>query len=173
MRIPNHYEQNDLILATLGRFMMGEWGQMVENIGCLVRTGTVVSDPATRIHMSQLLKEDPYRQRLQDVLDAERPAEEGPVTEENAGEFSVMDFYPEYSAVYVAQEDSSGEFNRMLDYDVCSALSEGRTLDRKDPLFKAFLIGGLRGMNMNYDYAVRKPKDPLGPDPGRGPGAAA
>lgn len=54
MRLPDRETQNDIMLATLGRFMMGEWGQMAENIGCLVRTGTVISDPAVRVRKEHL-----------------------------------------------------------------------------------------------------------------------
>ena len=54
MKIPDRETQNDIILATLGRLVMGEWGQMAENIGCLVRTGTVVSDPAVRVRKEHL-----------------------------------------------------------------------------------------------------------------------
>ena len=55
--IPDGETQNDIILATLGRFVMGEWGQMAENIGCLLRTGTVISDPAVRIRKQHLAPE--------------------------------------------------------------------------------------------------------------------
>ncbi|MBW2986405.1 hypothetical protein KY333_03470 [Candidatus Woesearchaeota archaeon] len=54
MKIPDRETQNDIILATLGRLVMGEWGQMAENIGCLVRTGTVVSDPAINVRREYL-----------------------------------------------------------------------------------------------------------------------
>ena len=53
-KIPDREIQNDVILATLGRLVMGEWGQMAENIGCLVRTGTVISDPAVRVRREYL-----------------------------------------------------------------------------------------------------------------------
>jgi hypothetical protein len=53
-RVPDREIQNDIILATLGRLVMGEWGQMAENIGCLVRTGTVISDPAVRVRREYL-----------------------------------------------------------------------------------------------------------------------
>ncbi|MBW3002806.1 hypothetical protein KY338_06620 [Candidatus Woesearchaeota archaeon] len=52
--IPDRETQNEYILATVGRLVMGEWGQMMENIGCLLRTGTVVSDPAVRIRKQHL-----------------------------------------------------------------------------------------------------------------------
>ena len=52
--IPDREVQNEYILATLGRLVMGEWGQMVENIRCLYQTGTVVSDPAVRIRKQHL-----------------------------------------------------------------------------------------------------------------------
>jgi len=180
MRIPDRETQNDIILATLGRFMMGEWGQMAENIGCLVRTGTVVSDPGVRIGMQYLMKDDVYKQRLQAVVDAEKAAEESewqPETEENAGEFPVMGLYPEYAAAHVGLEERSRElldFRHLLDRDVHSALSENRSLDRDDPLFRAYLIGGLTDQCNTYDLNLEEPKNPFDTDPfDKGPGAAA
>jgi hypothetical protein len=54
MKIPDRETQNDIILATLGRFMFGEWGQMAENLRCLAKTGTIISDPAVRIRKEHI-----------------------------------------------------------------------------------------------------------------------
>ncbi|MBD3303768.1 hypothetical protein GF343_01360 [Candidatus Woesearchaeota archaeon] len=98
--IPDRETQNEYILATVGRLVMGEWGQMMENIRCFYETGTVVSDPAARIRKQHLAPD-------------------------YAGKPEGNDFAP-------AIED---------------ALAEGQSFDRKDPLFKAYLLRKLKQDN--------------------------
>jgi len=145
MRFPDREEQNDIILATLGRFMFGEWGQMVENLRCLYQTGTVISDPGVRIREGSL--NSPYREeRLQAIVDAEREADVAEAVQEaeDLGLSSIMPYIDGIAqTIRPAYASGTPDFNSELGRKISTVLTKGGSLDRNDPLVRAFLLGGL------------------------------